>query len=185
MSPRVAQQLGEEGSDWVPTEWLMQVQQQMDVMGRDCADIAVLLFGRLRIYTVGRHDELIATIHEAAEEMRERIENRDPPEINYQHAGALDTLKRVYPEIAGGGVVLDLNASDAACRYIDLGKQISDLQKARDACKATVLDAMGEAPSAKVVNVDVEFRRLQVKGGKQISYTSKPYVRLTHGKPKP
>jgi putative phage-type endonuclease len=182
-SPRVAEQLGEEGSDWVPTDWLMQVQQQLDVTGQMYADIAVFLFGRLRIHPIERNDDLIHQIHKAAEEMRQRIENRDPPEVDYQHSGALNTLRRAYPHVVENAIVLDGTASDAACRYLQLGKEIKELEKERAIEQAKVLDAMGEASHAKVQHLDKEFRRIQIAGGKQISYISKPYVRLTHGRP--
>lgn len=184
MSSHVAEQLGEEGSDWIPTEWLFQVQQQMDVMGEAAVDIAAFVFGRLKIFTVERNQELIDAIQRAAFQMRDRVEKRDPPPVDFRHPAALCALRAAYPGVIDTSILLPDSAADAAERYQELGRKIKALQGEHDAVKAEILSAMGQASSARIPGTAREFARIAITGGKEVSYTTKPSVRLTVRKTK-
>jgi len=107
MSPSIAAQLGEEETDHIPTTWLIQAQTQMSVMGAEFVEFAVLLYGRLRVYLVQRHEGLIATIEQAAVEFLERVKNDDPPEADYQNEGAANALRILYGLDEGKEIDLD------------------------------------------------------------------------------
>jgi len=136
MSPTVASQLGEEGSDWVPNEWACQVQQQMDVAGLEVAEIAVFLFGRLKVYRVPKNNDLIDAIHDAAQEMRERIVNRDPPEPDWQHELTPELVRSMRHDIVGNTIDCTNEAAELWRQQKDLAAAITQLTKERDALKA-------------------------------------------------
>lgn len=88
---------GEEGTDAVPLQYLFQAQQQMEVMGWSSVDIPALFDGwKLRVYTVDRSDELIASITDAEKELAERVCNGELPEPHWRHARTEKVLKSVY-----------------------------------------------------------------------------------------
>jgi putative phage-type endonuclease len=89
---------GQEGTDDIPVEYIMQAQQQMAVINAERCDIPCLHSGSLKVkvYCVSRNDDIISEIIKASREMMERIENRDPPEANWAHSGTLDLMKAMY-----------------------------------------------------------------------------------------
>jgi len=178
MSPYVAGQLGEEGSDWVPTEWLFQTQQQMDVVGAQEADIAVLLYGRLKVYTVARNDGIIAAIHSAATEMRDRIRDRIPPPVNYSHPRALECVRRLHADVEQEVIELPLVERDNAVAYLDVKEELKRLGKEADERQARLLDAIGVANVARVPGLDVEFTRSCIAEAEVKAYTRRSYVRF-------
>lgn len=88
---------GEEGTDEVPIQYLIQGQQLCEVMGMPRCVFAVLVNGwELKTYTVDRNDELIGQIVQCERELAERIINGDPPEPDYSHRGTQDLLENLY-----------------------------------------------------------------------------------------
>jgi putative phage-type endonuclease len=100
-SPAIAEQLGEDGTDDVPTDWLCQVQQQMGVIGLRSATIAVLLYGKLRTFKVEANAEVILGIFAAARLMHERILNRDPPPLDWESPLTPDLVRAMRHDITG------------------------------------------------------------------------------------
>ena len=96
-----AEKFGEEGTDQVPIQYLIQCQQLMHVMGCDRVDIPVLADPTtMRIYQVKRDNDLIGTMLDAEEELCIRIIEGRPPEPMYSHPGTLDLLKKTQPRKA-------------------------------------------------------------------------------------
>lgn len=135
-SPAIADQLGEDGSDWVPNEWLMQVQQQMGVVGLPTATIAVLLYGRLRTFRVEANADIIAAIYEAAVEMRERILERDPPPPDWEHGTTPDLVRAMRHDLTSGSIECDAYATELWIEQRALAEHIDTLQKDRAIIKA-------------------------------------------------
>jgi putative phage-type endonuclease len=131
MSPAVAAQLGEEGSDWIPTDWLCQVQQQMHVADLQDAVVAVLMFGRLRTFNVARNDDLIASIVTQATEMRERVLHRDPPPLDFGHAHTPELVRSLRHDVGGGEVVCDDLAVEWWTARAEVGRRIKELEQER------------------------------------------------------
>jgi len=177
MSYGVLDQLGEDGTDAVPVDWLMQCQQQMDVVGADSADVAAFVMGKLRVFHIQRHDGLVEHIHQAAWDMQQRIAAKDPPPVNVEHARALQTLHDAYPAVVDNAVTLDADLAADARRYIDLGPEIKELQTERDHAKARILAAMGESSLARIPGYEKEFTRTTTPE-KEISFTRKASVTL-------
>lgn len=180
LSPTVLRELGEEGSDYVPDRWLWQVQQQMDVLQVDRADIAAVVFGKLRVFHVQRNDVLVEAIHKAAAELAQRIVNRDPPEPNWEHPDEPKLLKELYGLASGEIVELDEEAVGLrdALEWARVRKR--EAEKDIRALETRQLALMGDASIGRLPN-GRELYRVQVAGG-PVSYERKPYWYLKERK---
>jgi putative phage-type endonuclease len=170
MSPARAANLGEEGTDDIPTDWLLQTQTQMAVMGAQHDDLAVLIYGRLRVYHVTRNEDLISIIEAAAQEMAERIANDDPPEPNWEHPRTMELMRTLHGLADGRRVILSEETTRAWAEDQVLGDSIKIMKAQQDAAKARVLHAMGDAAFGTIDN-ERELVRKQVNRG---GYTAKP-----------
>lgn len=143
---RRAAEWGEEGTDQIPEEYVIQCQQQMYVVGAERCDLAVLLDGRtLRLYTVNRHEALISRMIELETELWQRIQAGDPPAPNFRHPRTLDLIKNLYGVEEGESIDLTPPTCDTWRQYRELGDQIKALEENRETAKAQVLYAMGPA----------------------------------------
>ncbi len=163
MSRTRSHELGEEGTDEIPDDWLLQTQTQMSVMGWMRVDLAVLLYGRLKIYPVARNPELIAIIESAAREMHERIQADDPPELDWEHPQTPSLVKSLYGLKEGTSVELPEECEKFYTAYKDLGKKIKETKANREAVKARLLHAMGDNEIGVLPGIATELVRSTVK----------------------
>lgn len=120
---------GVEDTDQVPIEYLLQCQQNMEVMGYDQVDMPVLRGGnRLLVYRIDRSPELIQQIVSAEQELAERIVNGDPPEPNWTHSGTQKVLERMYGLEIGRRIELD----EEAMRVWNLLQEMKAEEKDRE-----------------------------------------------------
>ena len=145
MSANRAAELGEEGTDAIPYDWLLQTQAQMECVDVEFADVAVLLYGRLRVFNVRRHPDITAAIRDAATELSERIANNDPPEPDYRHPRTLQVLRAIHGVKGDVKITLDAGTVEAWHIYKQTGDKIKSLEEIRDEAQARVLSAMGDA----------------------------------------
>ncbi len=145
MSPKRAAELGEEGTDFIPDDWMLQGQAQNDTMNWQYVDFAVLVYGRLKTYHVVRNDDLIDLWHDAATELWERIQNDDPPEPNWEHPRALELMKSLYDLKSGTSILLSPEAELTWSVYESLKEEQKKLKRMEDAAKAKILGAIGDA----------------------------------------
>ncbi len=169
-------QWGEELTDEIPTEYLCQCQMGMAVTGYGCWHVACLVDGRhLRCFVVFRNDALIEQLIDAAHELWKRIQSRQPPEPDYDHASTLPLLQQMHREISLGEIVkLSGDARATWGRYEELGEQIKKLQSQRDACKARILDELEDGEAGDLGDGFVIRRKEIVK--EPYTVTPKPYV---------
>lgn len=140
---------GEPGTDEVPEYHLLQCQHYMAVTGLEVFDLAVLLGGnRFAIYTIPRDKELIEFLIDAEHAFWQRIENKDPPSIDYKNPKTRGLLKSLYPGTDGGTKVLseELQVYATAERRAAIG--IKNLEKVQLEARNRLLEAMGEAAIA-------------------------------------
>lgn len=151
---------GEEGSDDVPMDMLFQAQQHCYVAGSDGCDLPVLFGFKLKIYSVPRNDDLIEMIVESERELIERIENRDPPPIDYAHRNAEALVKSIHREV--GDQVIDLTREQTflVLAREEIGQRIRDLEKTRATLAAEIRDTLG---SANIANLHGDERFLERK----------------------
>lgn len=163
-----AKELGEDGdTDTLPEHWILQAQHQMVVAEADRVTFAVMfptpalilyLLDRLdrgaigtedmlrelelRTFSVERDDDLIdIMIALETKFWGHVIDDIPPPEIDPSDAR---TLSEAY-QGKGGDVRVDWPALHAMEAWVDLGPKIKALEDERDAAKALVLLAMGDA----------------------------------------
>ncbi len=75
-----SEEWGESGTDEIPANYLCQVQHYMAVTGYAAFDLAVLMGGRdFRIYTIARHEQMIASLIAAEADFWRRVAENDPP----------------------------------------------------------------------------------------------------------
>jgi len=158
-----AADLGREGSDGIFVDWLMQCQQQIEVMNAEVCDVHVMVaIHDFRLYTVERNDRLIENLIEVETELWDRILRGDPPDPLFDKPGALDSVKRFFG-ISGQPITL----SEAAIRdWMELDKIKEDIKawEGRKAeLQARVLHAIGEAPAGRFPNGTRELARTVVK----------------------
>lgn len=152
------EEIGEEGTDELPTEWLCQAQQQMAVMDATICWFGVLVDGRdLKCYRVDRSEPLIDLLIEADRELWRRIELGEAPEIE---SPTYEQLRRVFRRVHGG-VAIELSwAAQAAQDEVErLNSVIRRLEEVKDQQRAIVLAELGEAESGLLPGGTYAIRR--------------------------
>lgn len=166
------QKWGEQGTDDVPEEYLMQVQHQMFVSGIDVCDVAALIAGReLRVYTIHKNQRLADLIVEQCCEFWRCVEENEPPAPEFEHSSTSRMAAVLFGRVQDGECVpLD---DDALClweRYRAIGSQVSALDKERAAIKARIDFAIGQA----AVGILPDKRELRRSVVERKSYTVAP-----------
>jgi putative phage-type endonuclease len=145
-------ELGEDGTDQIPLEWICQAQCQMAASGVDVCHFAVWVDASTsREFTVQWDAELWSgLLVKAAEFWRYVSEDRVPPADWANVPERLDRFRWVEPAAPA-----DLRNSDAAKlweRYECLGRGIAAAEKDRKRVKGEFMLAMGDSDSALVAD---------------------------------
>lgn len=141
---------GEEGTDEMPVEYIMQGQMQLFVCGADLCEFPVMFPSRygwdFRVFEVRRHNELIQHILKAQQEFVERLINDDPPDAHWEMA---EDSRRVFESAYRDVDLVAKNLSDAAVAwwsdYQRLGLQIKSLEDERKRSLAHFVEELGGA----------------------------------------
>lgn len=164
MNFRRAAELGEQDSDNLPDDWVCQCQQQMHVMDRQRVHVAVLIDGRtLKTYQVERNDRLIEGIIEAERELWQRIENRDPPEPNWEHSRTPQLIREMYGIVEAGDAI---ELSEEAARWWQCRKALMETirenKEEADVLKSQVMHEIGNAPGGILPGTGKMVRRKEM-----------------------
>lgn len=155
---------GEEETDQLPIDNVLQAQQQMAVLGLDAVQFPVLFDIRtMRIYRVQREQALIDLIVTAGEEMVARIINNDPPEPNFSHPKASKVIRELHGLTTGKTVEIDDETLEAWTKRAHLTEQIKDLSEHKDALTAFILHKMGDAERAVMPRGTKQIKRIVVR----------------------
>jgi putative phage-type endonuclease len=142
---RMKQFWGDESSDFVPDQYLCQINAQMAVMDAAVCHLAVLFDGSaLKTYKVMRNDQLIKHLIAAALELWERIENGDPPDPNWEHASTVDLIKTLHDSVTDTRIVLD---DEMVALWTERERQAAiekEAEKKKDMLNAQVMHALGD-----------------------------------------
>lgn len=113
LSPKVANELadGEDGSDIIPDDWMWQTHCQMACTGWNRVDMAILLFGKLKIRRVMRNEKLIAKCRSVAAEYADRVARKIEPPFEPSLSVNQDAIKSLYNPT---GATINLNEEAAA-----------------------------------------------------------------------
>lgn len=136
---------GEEGTDQIPREYLLQVHHYLTVTQFEVWDVAVLIGRRFQIYEVAADREMSEMLIAGEAEFMRRVREGDPPPLDYDHPTARDVVKKLYPGTNGARLV----ASESAITWRQQLEAAAAAEKAAHAnvesLKSRLLDEMGEA----------------------------------------
>lgn len=151
---RRAARLGEQGTDQIFEDWLLQTQQQMFVMGWEACDVFVMVdLHTYKLFNVERNEGLIDRMVQIEADLWGRIQREEPPPLDYRHPLALELVKGMYGGVAVGVETrIDDEAVLAWERVQRLKEEIKLREIERDALTAKVQYAMGYAELAPLPN---------------------------------
>lgn len=153
---------GDEGTDQIPDDYLMQTHHYMIVTKFPVFDVAALIGRQFKIYEVLPDKELHEQIIEGEREFMRRVREGDPPPLDYEHKTAIDLLRKLYPGTNGQRI----KATEDACAWRERMQKAGELEKdakaTKDAFKARLLEFMG--PNALLEFPDGKcFRRQETE----------------------
>lgn len=181
---RIAKDLGEQGSDELPAEWVMQTQQQILVMDVELAHVAVLIDGRtLKTFEVERNDRLIARMIEVEAELWDRIQRDDPPPPDFTHRSTPDLIKHLYGLTSGKTIVLPADVAELCVADDAAALAEKEAKATRDTLRAKILHAMGDAEIGLLPDFEMEMVRREITR-KEYTVKETTYVTLTKRKAK-
>jgi putative phage-type endonuclease len=180
---RRASELGAEGTDEAPAEWVLQCQQAMAVCDLD-AMFLVVLIDKDRIWEgrVERNESLIERITAAEAELWDRIQRRDPPEPSWQHDATPDLIRTLSKAVNDEVIELPPEVETLWGRQQELAQQIKTLETERELCRSKVAFALGNAGTG--VGESLQLVRKEVKETVVPSFTRKSYITIREVKQK-
>lgn len=143
---RAEKELGAEGTDEIPWDWICQAQQQMAVTGCEIVFFGVLIGGvQFRQFEVERNDNAINRIAEKTQVLWQQIQEGTPPSFPDGHKSSMDLIKEMFPGIRDGKQIeLSYEASGRWEEYERLSKKAAELKKAADLEKAAVFHELAD-----------------------------------------
>ncbi len=163
---------GEEYSDQVPAEYLLQTHHYLAVSGYERWHLAACVGGNsLKLYVIERDPEMIEMIVEGEARFWKFVEKGEAPPLDYQHSTALPLLKKMYPGTNGETVNLPPEAEALHYARVDFDEQSKLMEKGADAAKARILHMMGEASVGVLPNGGAYTRKIIERDGYQVEPT--------------
>jgi putative phage-type endonuclease len=167
---------GPDGSDEIPEYYRCQVEHYMTVTGYTEAVLAVLIGGNeYRMYPIQRNPELSEMLMEHCLKFWEKVEKGFPPEIDFAHASAIKTLKRMYPGTNGETIELPKDLEHWHYVKTEATKEIGNLTKVVDTCKARILAAMGDNAIGQLTDISQQYKRSEVQKKEYVVSASSYY----------
>jgi len=184
ISADVAAQLaeGDDDSDFVPDAWMVQDQCQAAVCGWEVVDMAIFLFGRLRLRRVLRNDKLIDFYRATAVEYAERIAKNLPPPINFDREACQSTIRSLYGSVDDSQrIELSCDAVAAWNEYKRLGPEQTAIEKERKRLQSIVLAELQNAGIGLSAGKPFLKRKIVQRGSYEVSATSYPQLTAIKG----
>lgn len=165
---------GEQGSDDIPTHFILQAQQQMAVMGAAVVIFAVKieLDQEPLTFTVQRNDSLIDMMISAEYELIQRIKNLDPPELNWEHSSTPQLVRELHSTIADTKIELSPEAVAWWEQYEALAQEIKAAKDQQEVLKAKVLAEIGDNGAGLLGNGKMIRRKLTNRAGYTVAASS-------------
>lgn len=138
----VSAEWGEEWSDQIPENYRCQVQWYMGVTGAERTYLAALLNADCKVYIIDRDEEQIAFLfQEGARFWHDYVEPQLPPPVKTYE----DAAKRYRTGVHGWTRTADASLMAAIADYRQMTAIIDEAEYTRDALKARICAAMGDA----------------------------------------
>jgi predicted phage-related endonuclease len=151
-------QLGNEGTDYIPEPWLVQCHHQMGLACREHMDLAVLVGNsEFKVYTVRREPRLECLMWEAERRLWDCIHRREEPLATT--AADARVLAALHPG-AEGTVELDLGDALDVEMYESLGVEIRARTAQRERIRAGLLGRLGDAACGTLPDGRLVTRRV-------------------------
>lgn len=147
---------GDDGSGEVPADYAAQVIWQQRVTGFTAPANIVLWpqYGKPKIYVIEYSAQLAAAIVEAVRKWNASLAASEPPELD-DTISTYETVRRLHSEIDGREVQLD---PDLAADYLTAVADDKEITKRLRGLKTRVLDVMGNAQTAVVIDLNIATR---------------------------
>ena len=116
---------GDEGTDQIPQQYIVQVQHAFACTGTEFAYVPVLFGTReFRVYEVQRNDDIIKAVTQHEKEFWRRVQENDPPAISDSR-----DIKIRWPVDTGASVVADSATMSAYAELASHKVTLKDLEK--------------------------------------------------------
>ncbi|ROZ49362.1 hypothetical protein EEB13_05405 [Rhodococcus sp. WS3] len=153
---RDLEEWGDDGSGEVPADYAAQVIWQQLITGwHEPANIVLWpQYGKPKIYSIEYDAQIAASILTLVREWNASLASGIPPELD-DSITTYETVRRLHPEIDGREVQLD---AALAHDYLTAVTDDKEITKRLRGLKTRVLDAMGNAQTAVVVDLKIATR---------------------------
>lgn len=169
---------GDEGTDQIPTDYLLQVHHYLTVTQFEVWDVVVLIGRKFAIYEVPRDLEMSEMLIAGEAEFMRRVREGDPPALDYDHPTAREVVKKLYRGTNGER----RTASESAIEWRRTLEENAAVAKAClanvESMKARLLDEMGESALLAFPDAKAYRRQLTQRAGYSIEPTSYVDFRL-------
>lgn len=137
---------GEEGTDEVPTQYICQVQWQMDVLGAKFAHVAALLGERFKIFTVRYDADLCGAMREAAERFWvDYVLAGVQPPVTAHEGDTTYLQKRFALYETGKMLTADVGVESLAAAYAEARAAADEAAKLSDTLANQMREVIGDA----------------------------------------
>jgi putative phage-type endonuclease len=170
---------GASGTDDAPTYYCTQMHWQIGLTGAPFGRIVALLGSDdLRVYTIQRDEQVLAFLRNAAAEFWQRVLERKPPPLDYQHPRTGDMLAKLFREIDATEI---LQGTDDDRKWRDVmqeaAEQAKQYEAVRDGAKNHLLHRMRGAAILNFGDGTMFERKTIQRSGYTVEPTS--YVSAT------
>ncbi|MEJ9078823.1 YqaJ viral recombinase family protein [Gordonia malaquae] len=149
---------GDDFSDDVPGDYLLQVQWQMHVTGYRQHPAHLMVMGpffQWHTYEIVYNPALCDVIEQRCAAWTDSLATGQRPDLD-DSVATYECLRKIHPEIDGSTAEID---RDLALAYLETDADLKVATKAARGAKSAFLDAMGQAKYATVGDVRVADRR--------------------------
>lgn len=158
-----------------PANYYCQCVHYMAMTGKQRWYLAVLIGNRdFQWFTIERDEAEIAALMGAEADFWELVKNRTPPVADGSRA-TTDAIKTIFAESSEDTVDLTLKLP-ALLQYIDLGKQIAELETLRDEAANRIKSFMGDAGGG-----ECDGYRVSWKSSTRRTFDSKKFAKENPG----
>lgn len=155
---------GREGTDELPSDYLLQGQAQCAVLNLPYVEFPVAFSRDYQpIYRVDRDEFLIGAIINAEQEMYERLLNNDPPEPNWTHANTRELISCLHGYQKD--VVKQLDEDDAE-RWVTVSRKKDEIKTLEEEIRAEsnrLLAKLEGAAAGVFPSGEQQLKRIVVK----------------------
>jgi putative phage-type endonuclease len=152
-----------DGPDEVPSDYLMQTQQQMLVMGAAACDMPVLFDGnRLRVYTIERDEVLCDEIRHRALAFYEAVCRGEEPSPDMEHETTPALMKHMYRPEPGTVMTMPPNELDVVDEYLEAKEKEKLAGRLKEIALAKLLYIMADREVCEVPEKGLAFKRISI-----------------------